>query len=350
MKCGIMTFYFAHNYGAMLQAYALKQYLVSMGHETLIIPYVPSKMKKTYSLNPFAKGFNMKYILRQMLRFPKRIGQYRLFDEFKESFLLNASELSTDTTTYDIVFFGSDQIWNEKITGDITNYYGTLFDESVKKVAYAASFGRSELTQFQKECVEKYLPYFQFIALREPDSVDFVQKYVNNVVSCVLDPVFLLNREHWCDLAVKSIKRVSGKYLLYYVLHNDEDLIQYAKELSKETGYKIVCVHPTLGLKIKGEKQLSDIGPIEFVCMIKNAEMVITNSFHATAFSLILSKELIYKTFSDTDTRVSSLLERCGRKIQTGINRLIFSEKDYLLLDLERNNSKQFIYDALNAN
>lgn len=308
MKIGILTFHFAHNYGAVLQAYALKTYLNSLGKQAEIIDFVPCNLENEYSLNPFVKRVSFKYKIKSMLRMPKRIRQYVLFENFinKELVEINGAH------NYSEVLFGSDQIWNENITGKIDTYYGSEIDKNVRRIAYAASFGSSKLSDFQKCRVEKYLPAFDAIALRESDVIAEVEKLANKQVVSVLDPVFLLDKEVWDGFAHKSKHKENNNYILYYALRYDPRLIAETENQAKALKCKVVCIHPTCNDLCTNWKQSYDIGPYEFVELVKNAELVATNSFHAMAFSVIFEKKALYKAYSETESRVPSLLSICS--------------------------------------
>ena len=343
MQIGILTYYFAHNYGAVLQTYALKKYLNSLGLNVEIVKFIPEKLKKEYSLNPFCDGFHPKGIVRKSIMLPKKIKQYRLFENFlKKEFGRNEKkDLSK-------IFFGSDQIWNENITGKITDYYGSSYNNSIEKISYAASFGTSELSEFQKECIKKYLPGFQKISLREADVKKEVEQLAGKEVYSVVDPVFLIDKEEWELFADKESCEYND-YILYYALRNDETLIKQTEKIAKENNCKILCIHPTGNkLNING-KQLYNIGPCEFVKLIRDARIVSTNSFHAMAFSIIFNKRAFYKSYSSTESRVPSMLKLCNASSCRDVDGIYdFAKSDMKSIEAEKKKSKEFIFSAIN--
>lgn len=346
MKCGILTFHFAHNYGAVLQAYSLKNYLTGIGVEVHIINYVPEKLKNEYSLNPFARDRRMKAVVRRAISVPKRLCQYRLFYRF-----INDELIDKTKDDFSAVFFGSDQIWNDQITGQISNYYGTTFGKNIKKIAYAASFGSSQLSPFQQECVTRYLPDFYAIALREHDLVEEVTELSQKKVTSVLDPVFLLERSNWEQFA-ECPRGISDPYILYYALRNDPELIERTKALSNRLRCKVVCIHP-IGNHLNVEwRQLYNVGPREFVYLIQHAEFIATNSFHAIAFSMIFSKRFIYKAYSEKESRVPSLLKLCraDRYYNHAKGVYDFRMFDIQELKAEKARSQNFIKESIKNN
>lgn len=344
MKSGILTFHFAHNYGAVLQAYALKYYLNSIGRQAKIISFVPLKLQNEYSLNPFARKASLKNTIKRWIRIPLRVRQYRLFDDFIKNVLLGED----DEEEYSEVFFGSDQIWNESITGEIENYYGLGISKKAKWIAYAASFGTNQLSDFQKNCVKKYIPSFDQVSLRESDVISEVSQLSGKDVISVLDPVFLLNEETWDEFSKKA-KGAEKNYILYYALRNDQKLIEQTESIAKKLKCKIICIHPTCNdLKTKWI-QLYNVGPYEFVKLIKNATLVSTNSFHAIAFSIIFGKKVVYKSYSNTESRIPSILKICGLLNQYGpeVCTFDFSQINRENLEKEKEKSYRFIQRAL---
>lgn len=353
MKCALMTFYFAHNYGAVLQAYSLKTYLEYCGHETDIIGFVPKKMLRVYSLNPLTDGLHPKIIVRRCTSFFKRFKQYRLFSLFIKNRLgvkfsyCDTKKCEKAVSDKEIVIFGSDQIWNEDITGEIPIYFAGFYTGAAKKISYAGSFGKDSLTEYQKECVSKYLYDFAGISVRENSAKELIKNVLNrNDIQVVLDPVFLNPREFWHDLAKQPKEIVNEKYILFYSLNKDAELESRAKTLSKRTGYPVYAIHPTGGFYSIIGKKLYGVGPEEFLWLIENAGFVCTSSFHAVAFSVIFRKKLLFKPFSNKESRVKSLLlQVLGKHFSDQIyNEMIdFGSVDYSGLENRIQESKDFL-------
>ena len=342
MNCGILTFHFAHNYGAVLQAYALKNYLNELGQNAFVLDYIPNSMKNNYVLNPLAKDRHPKAVIKRTLKISRRLMQYRLFEDFINTELLN--HVASDI---DAVICGSDQIWNENITGLIYTYYADEYEANIKRISYAASFGTSVLTEFQKKCIKTYLPGFSSISLRETDVAEEVAELSKRNVVCVLDPVFLLDKENWIDFSKLSKNKTNGRYILYYALRNDKDLIQKTEDISNKMGIPVFCVHPTCNDLKTPWKQLYDVGPYEFVDLLRRAELVSTNSFHAMSFSVIFGKKAIYKAYLATESRVPSLLQLCKaeRCLHNGIYNFGMLGED--TLKDQKEFSRNFLNSAL---
>lgn len=341
MNCGILTFYFAHNYGAVLQAFALQNYISKLGYNSFVIDSYPDKLKKEYSLNPFYNAKTIRQILRNCKIIPRRMKQYFAFERFINS------NFNVADTYLDAIVCGSDQIWNEKITGETALYYGANYKNCPLKISYAASFGSSELTPFEKKCIKEYLTHFKAISLREKDCLIDIYKLTGQNAKVVLDPVFLLDFNFWNDFANKSKLKLNKRYILYYSLKEDCELVAQTMKLSKQFNCTVLCIHPTCSDLHVNWKQLHNVGPYEFVSLIKNAEAIATNSFHAVAFSIIFGKIAFYKAFLDRDNRVRSLLELFGFLSVDGKNLYDFSTKNVDLIESRLSESKQFLIDAL---
>lgn len=324
MKIGILTFQFAHNYGALVQAYALKEYLDEQGFESSIINYVPDKVRKEYSMNPFGYSHNLKVVLSLSLRNIKRFKQNVLFTDFQKNELnLGDSIYSTETlhsnlSSFDIVSVGSDQVWNTNITGDISSYFFGS-NKTVKMISYAASFGTRTINKFQEKTIVDRLPQFSMISVREEQGVEILKQYGLNA-DLVCDPVFLLPKHKWSEFEnrPKSIK-YDKKFVLLYGLSGNINLERCAFEHATNEDIDLYVIHPTAQRISKVGKQLFDVGPREFIWLIHHADRIYSNSFHATAFSVIFEKKLVYDSVKGLESRVFSLFKMLGVNLRNGV-------------------------------
>lgn len=317
MKVGILTFQFAHNYGALLQAYGLYSYLQDKGYAAEVINYIPAKVKKEYSMNPLVYTKSLKGIISLAIRNFKRRKQNRLFCSFQGDILrcgyplYTSKELQEKQTEFDCIFVGSDQVWNVELTGLIKEYFLDFQIPGIRKIAYAGSFGTEDINTFQQEQVKTYFKDYSALSVREKNGKEIIKRYANIDSTVVCDPVFLLTKEQWKTFARKpdSVDN-NQKFILYYTLKQNDSLAISAEKYAKENGWKVYSIHPTaVKQKISG-KQLYDVGPKEFVWLIMNSERVVSNSFHATAFSIIFEKQLMYQEVNGLGSRVTSLFEQ----------------------------------------
>lgn len=325
-----MTCHHVYNYGATLQAYALQTYLESQGHNVEIIDYrLPTHMR--YELfTPYPKGRIyelvkripvLKYVVcpfrnRKMLR---TWGRKKAFDDFDKHYLHlssvtyhNINEIRSNPPAADVYIAGSDQIWNtDALNGKDLGYYLDFGGKSVRRISYAASFGISKIKEGLEDFVATELRKFDRISVREKTGLRILNK-LGLDGTLVVDPVFLLNKEQWiCNL---NLKEKEGNYILLYdFLHDDEAIRNFALTLSKQKGLKIVSVND-ISEAPYANVQINNAGPIEFLQYLLNATYVVSNSFHATAFSLIFQKE--FAAFSlisqHNSSRMKDLLQEVG--------------------------------------
>lgn len=344
-RIGILTFHFAHNYGGQLQAYALKSFLTDQGKDVSFIGFAPQKMLDSYSLNPFKNIKSYKSIIKKMLVYSKRKKQYDKFESFIEQQLgFNKNkEWSPETNYYDVVITGSDQVWNGDITGNYSEYY-LSFVQNAKKISYAASFGKSEVSEETLRLITKYLPKFEAVSVREKSGCEVVKKAANIDVVQVCDPVFLLPKEYWTSL-VTDINVLKEDFILYYSLENNKELYHRTVELSKKLNIPIYGIHPLCQKQGEEINLLQDIGPLEFIWLINNAKIVCSNSFHAVAFSVILNKKLLHLPHKTLGGRSVELLQTLGIT-KEDLDQVVDIEKfDYSKLKEVIRHSKMFLKD-----
>lgn len=338
MKNAILTFFFAHNYGGVLQAYALKQYLTDIGVKNLyFINYKPEHMSKYYSLNPFFNRKGLVSVAKGMLISIFRINQYVKFEKFIKSKL---SPISKRDDLYESVIVGSDQVWNTEITKDDGVYF--LKDLKAKiKIAYAPSFGKSNPEAIIRDNLNN-LSSFNHLSTRESVSSMILSKELNRSVLHVCDPVFLVSQSVWVKLS-KSVKLPKNKFALYYSLEQNNVLLDKAKKYSEDNGLSLLLIHPVFARRTAGVSILRDIGPEEFLHLIINAEVVITNSFHAVSFSMIFRKKIIYAPHKTLGTRTQELLKVIGRDSKNETDFIDFNKTDMTSLYKFINDSKQYL-------
>jgi hypothetical protein len=275
-----------------------------------------------------------------MVELPKKIKQAKVFEDFKKKYLeveklpyYSLDALKNDLGHHDIIIFGSDQIWNLDITGDTAEYYGGLCNRKKCNVVYAGSFGHDKLTPKEQECL-KFFANFDRVSVREDYAKEILEEKGIDAAH-VCDPVFLLAREKWSQIARKPSGVKEDKYIVYYTLKDDVELSALAREMAHNQTLKLISIHPNAN-KMNVGKQLFGIGPQEFLWLIENAEYVCTNSFHASAFSLIFGKKLIHTQLEKGKGRVQSLLDTVSA-------RKMADEKGVVCFDLSSLNDSRLI-------
>lgn len=348
-KCGILTFQFAHNYGAQLQAYALKEQIKKLNCNVEIINYGTFQTTNVYKLFKFPKK-NGIAIIRELKNSLFRKTQYDLFIEFAKTEMnfdiRKAKDDELDNTSdYDCIVVGSDQVWNKKITGADNKYFLENVDNSVNKVAYSASIGIiDDDNKFNSLEIEE-IEQFDHISVREKDAKEYLESIVKKPIFQTVDPVFLLEKYQWKKMW-KIPNKLPEKYIAVCTLKYDSELQKEIEKLEKKMQIPAFCIHP-LAWKQKKGKQLYNIGPREFLWFIGNAEIVVTNSFHAAAFSVIFGRRLVYNNIETKNSRITSLLELCGHEENKAIEIIDTKQLDFRKLNEMITESKEYLCKAI---
>lgn len=296
MKVGILTFHDAHNYGAVLQAYALKKYIRKLGHNVRIINYhhytIPDGFPKENNEKRWEK-FND--FIKELIDYDEEVYQ---------------SEEELEKLDIDTWICGSDQIWNPEITNGINKGFFLNFKTNGKKISYAVSMGIPELPLEHEEEFKKSIENLDYISVREESLKKYVEKFTDKPIMKAIDPTFLLEKKEYDDLIEQS---KYSNYVLINELGPDERLMKIAKKIAKKNNLEII----ELNDKYKENyecKQISDASPMEYLTLIKNANAIVTNSFHGTVFSIIFEKEFYTITRLNRNSRMENVLDIVGMR------------------------------------
>ena len=362
MKVGIITFHASHNYGSMLQAYALQQTVIALGHECEIINLRTKAQKNMYK--PFYRqhGWIKKA---KAIRYPfltiDDIKKHSLFENFLNHKLILSSatfssvkELEGAQLDYDCYISGSDQIWNTWCTDFSTAYY-LDFVKTGKRIAYAPSMGPKPCRNDEafKIFISKCLSRYDSISVREPDTSKRIQQISGRYASVVADPTLLLLPSAWSTLAGET-PLVKGEYILLYTpwYESYRDLYVQATKTAKQNGIRVICTTPE-GYRAWHNEDNFDyytaVGPIEFVNLIKFSRGAMCGSFHGVVFSLLFNKPF-YAYKGMEDSRISHLLEltslqKCAYSPVFDLSHEFTYDCDKLRSFIET--SRQFLQDSL---
>lgn len=318
MKTATLTFHGSHNYGSMLQAYALQRTMTRLFGHNEIVNFRSPKQKRMMRvitlrprLGPIMKDFTHLFYYKQL-----KI-KHQLFERFlNDELILSPGELSAvsahDLDGYDLVCAGSDQIWNPN-PGDFTFAYLLPYKLHAKKISYAASMGPGN-AEFSERIAQfpNLLKDFDAISVREEGSRQVIKRLSDRddiMVHC--DPVFLLDKQQWNQLIAPE-PIIKDKYIFLYTLFASPLIINCAKALSRKHGIPVIISNFTNihDLFSPFKKKLKS-GPKEFLNLLSNAELVVTSSFHGTAFSVLLNKPFV--TINGAmDNRINNLLKLTG--------------------------------------
>lgn len=319
MKICTITCHDVYNHGASIQAYALMKSLKNDGHEVEIIDYKPYYLDKHYKLLSIDNEVWEKNFLRKSiyltLKIPGRLislKRKKEFDKFKEENLIltnrkykSNEELKKDLPKADIYICGSDQIWNSlHMNGRDLAFYLDFVPYNKVKFSYAASFATDDIDDKYKPMVRKAISKLDGIGIREKSGVEIVKRLgIDNAVN-VVDPVFLLKKEEWDKIATESFNE---KYLLVYDFDKSDLIKNIAIEVARKKGLKIYTINSDRPKY--ADKHFNLSGPKTFISLIKNAEFIVSNSFHAVAFSAIYEKNIaIVNRCENINTRMRDLL------------------------------------------
>lgn len=296
MRIGILTFHGSHNYGSVLQAYALSTWLKDAGHETEIINLRNAAQKRAYRVFQ-VKGKGIKRILHAAFavkNYPAAKRRAKRFEEFITQVLplskqaySNGSELR-GSTDYDVYITGSDQVWNPACQDFESAYYLDFVPDGAKRIAYAPSLGRAEFSDEKTDLIRSLLKNIDVISCREEAGASLLRRLTDKPVSVVCDPVVLLGKKKWEAFAAPS--GIKEPYILTYFLENNNGTKALLPELQRLTGYRVVSLNEDLRDIGKGYIQAYDASPERFVGLFRDAAFVLTNSFHGTAFSTIFQR------------------------------------------------------------
>lgn len=320
-KIGILTFQRAVNYGASLQMYALQKMVKELGAEAEIIDYDCPRISDCYQAFPLRALVHPRLFWHAVLNYKEQSHRNQKFDQFEKKHMtfsekLDKKALSQVADRYDAYIVGSDQVWNPLITGGDSAYFLDFVKDRQKKFAYAASFGVSSWPVGYPSAGEM-LEDFRAISTREKTGAGIVRTVTEKTppLSVSVDPVFLPGRAIWQHF----VKPATGQkpYLFIYVVGSgkQEEVYRTAAELAKEKHLEIINLRYGKPLR---HKEFSvghlayEAGPDEFVSYIANAECVVTDSFHATAFSTIFHKDMYVSKPEKVSSRITDLFDVAG--------------------------------------
>lgn len=323
MKIGILTFQRACNYGAVLQAYALRTFLKrKMGADIEIVDYRNLQIEREYAVTKFSlEGNILKEAAASMLCAPYRIRRNNAFKRFRQDCLnikgqgINKQALRALNETYDIFIVGSDQVWNMEITGNDESYFLDFVNDEKKRCSYAASIGKSKFSENQRAELLLRLKGFSAVSFRESEAAsEFQPMLPDKRLYSHLDPVYLLEADIWRQLS--AAKPCLEPYILFFTTGNGPEIIpdvEFARKIAAERGMKALFLSDQdRWFKHRSLKHCGAVMPQEFLSLIDHAACVVTNSFHATSFSIMLHTPFYVETDLPRSGRLLNILRLFG--------------------------------------
>lgn len=343
-KIGIVTLFWEnYNYGGFLQSLALNYYLRNNGYqvEDICFPKKQKKFKNKYLILKRKKGtmfsmlFSLFYFIRYLSQIINSLFKSIIYlragitirsrkKQYKNCFnmvphskkIYHENDISSSNSIYDTFIVGSDQVWKANSSG-LSNIYWLKFVHSdKKKISYAASFGTSHFCEDNSDFVASTLNSMQAISCREKTGKEIVEYHSTKKAMLVCDPVFLLSKKDW-KTYIKKVQ--SEKFVFLYLLGDNNVQRKVAVEFAKKNKLSLIEI-PYISSYRKKETysyEWSSANPFDFLSLIESADYVITDSFHAVAFSIIFQKRFAaFERFKGNsnismNTRIWNILKLC---------------------------------------
>lgn len=361
MKTVTVTYQNAINYGAILQAYALQQQLHKLGIDDELLD-----LKRTHRVfnkvefnkhmpgNIYSNMLNVWHILQTQ----KRMKRFR---EFVETNIRTTrhyrtfEEVIQNPPVADVYITGSDQTFNTN-SGVIPCNFLKFGNMDTKRISYAASMGRPAVEDKYLDDFITAIKTYSFLSVREQHAADYISKMSGVPCLANIDPTLLLSKEEWSKLASTS-KPSPGiereKYILVYQLLENPLLNNAVKKIKKETGLKTKVINPYACCRVKGDVIIRDAGPLEFLGLYRDAEYVLTTSFHGTCFSILFQKPFFSFIRKTGETRINGILKKLnlGDRIITDTSRMTSNKIHYdsvnEIIEMERKRTIEYLVKAL---
>lgn len=306
MKIGILTINDNDNYGNRLQNYAVQEVLKKNNCDVETIKNEPYTNTKSNFLLRVLKNLNYKGTY--STNFDRRTN----FEKFNSNIVFSRKRItaySKCNKNYDFVIVGSDQVWNP--------YFGRMRDvdllsfvDDEKKISFAASFGVNEIPQKDKKRLADALHGFKKISVREDAGKEILKEVIDrNDVEVIVDPTMLIDANEWENIIRKPKHKIDFKYVLLYFLGNiSKDKMDKIEKYAEDNNCKIINI-------LDKNDVFYDSGPSEFLYLIKNSEMICTDSFHACVFSMIFEKAFVVfereqNGIKSMNSRINTLLNK----------------------------------------
>lgn len=298
----IITLHDINNPGSSLQAYALHRFLLDKGLKNKIVDYKPNYSKIGKS--------KLRGLIRRILFYKNEHMTDKKYSRFIKNYMLLTEKCTEVESVYQIVsdgasvIVGSDQLWNTDYDcGNDEAFY--LPKVCQKRISYATSVGKQSISVNQMETLARKIDGFAYLSVREKSTAEMLSTFMKRNVQWVCDPVFLLDEKVYADMCLTQ-KKVREQYAVVYMSEASElleDVIRYVKG----KGYKIVQLDGNRK-RCSCDYHMPSIGPEDFLTYIKDAELVISSSFHATCFSLIFEKNFLVIPPKNNAERIYSIL------------------------------------------
>lgn len=350
MKIGIVTHILGNNYGGLLQNYALQYVLKQLGHQPMTIDFTLRQSRRSYIFS----------LCKQLLWSITKLRHPRLRRSFSNIVLADFIERYIRTTKnvhsytkdivdkekFDLMIVGSDQVWRPRYVCELENMYLKFVPDDIKKIAYAASFGVDtwEYNAKQTKQCARLANRLDAVSVREATGVELCKTHLGVNAQHVLDPTILAGADAYKPL----LKKKKGPdYLFAYILDKTPEKLAYVENMAKSKGLKAI---------IKSADKNATLSVEDWLSMIANSSMVVTDSFHGTVFSILFHREFYsIVNIARGGTRFASLLSPLGLEHRMGdvsqLRSIESSSIDWqqvdIQLEIQKANSMNFLMASL---
>lgn len=370
-RVGVITLHNSPNYGSCLQAYATQKVFEGIGAETSIIDYyrhdaIPENETERALNGQLAKRIPIFKIpgVKSLARIPvSRMVARRSapLNEFRRAKLnltskkyYSAADLESDPPEADVYCTGSDQVWNSIWNGGFERaFYLSFASSDTKKIAYAASIGKSSLEDWEIPLMRDALSRYDAISVREVEAAELLDSIGVHGVVPVVDPTLMLEPNEWRNISDGWVS--DEPYILLYQLNRNSEFDAYAQRVSKATGLPILRIAYGVHERRSGETAVICPSVGRFLSLFFGAEIVLTDSFHGTAFSVNLGKRFVSVSPGRFSGRIADFLDKAGLKDRylEGAGDVSLAKTDiefryaHDVLETERARARSFLETAL---
>lgn len=340
-KIGLAIVTYKNNFGSALQSYATQEIIKELGYETEVfdIRGISKKIMKNkiifYLKRIFEKDELSYVVAKAISKFKKKntneysenmkIRNEVYIDFYNKNFkfgpkINSFNELSEESKKYSSILVGSDQLWRPS---NIAGRYFTLefVPNNINKIAYSTSFGVSVLPKYQHKQAKQFLNRIEYLSTRENTGQKLIKDLTGREAPVVCDPTMLFDAKQWMSIQ-KEEPIIKKDYILTYLMGDNPEQREFVKRLKQKTGYEIIgLLHGSVYIP-DDENYVDlapyDIGPGEFINLVKNAKYMCTDSFHGIVFSILNSTPFFaFKRYQETsefstNDRIHTLLDWTG--------------------------------------
>ena len=372
---GIITYHHFYNYGTMLQALALQKSIEKLGYSAEMIDYIQDERvskrqllkARIMSIPSYCLHFKHYYLKRKARKIKRE--EYIDFESFYASNLnigkikyRGYEELKNNPPLYDGYVVGSDQTWNPYVSNCPKGNYLTFVNDDSKKGSYAPSLPITEIPVGYRGFMRDELSKFAYLSCREEVGANLISDLTGRSVKHVLDPTLLFASKEWDEFADKSFELPSKPYILVYLLGHNKKHRKIIKEIANKSNTTVLYLPMSYPEILNKKIDKAKAGPAQFLNLVKNAKMVLTDSYHGTLFAINYNKDFYsFTKFSDTSRfsenyrlyNVLGLLGLQDRLINSRVFKSDLTSIDYSAvnekLDRLRTDSLEYLGNMLEA-